>query len=181
MNGNFFDPHYKPSRSAEKYRADQKRDRISSVENAAFVAEFLMNWTGQAARENPAEAFKALRVEARRLAAFEPSSPILRTVGPTRVVRAQQKAGPATTQRLPFRETFPKARFELDGSQKYLSMAGEDLMAEFALTQAKIESWRNEYDEQVSQKKREQLATQLQTQYAKRRDLIALVSHRLQD
>lgn len=177
----YYDPHYKPSRTFEKYKADQNKYRVSVAENSEFVAEFLVHWTKREAREDPAEAFKALRIEARRLAGLKSKRPLLRTIGPVRVKRGKQPKKAMPVPKLPPRETFPKARFELDSSQKYLPLSNEALLGEYSATQEKIERWCEQYDGEINPKKREQLASQIQIQYGKRRDLIALIGHRLQE
>ena len=198
----YYDPHYRPDRTAAAYEAEKRRDAVFAKENAAFVAEYLQNWSGGKIKESASEAFKRLRIEARRNRIGKKKNTVgkkalkkkLRAEKQDRKTlpanpRSQSALAPGADKsssaeksriRKAGASSFPRARFELDSSVKYLSYSGEQLLLEYAAVQEKIGRWRDQYDV-IDGKRRMQLATQLQIQYIKRRDLMALISYRLWD
>lgn len=189
----YHDPHFKPPRSAAKYAADQRRDESSARENAAFVAEFLSNYRpGSAGSADPAATFKALRLEARRLSKGNGKA---KAKGKLKVAGGKSNAkGKALTQR-PSRRAPLKSKtdqknvgpnhlktphpwLKRKSSLRYLSMPDGNLLSEYFSIEEKIEQWRQERELSVDARRKAALAEQIQIQYEKRHDVLALIYDR---
>lgn len=185
----YHDPHFKPPRSAAKYEADQRRDASSAGENAAFVAEFLSNYRpSSAGSADPAATFKALRIEARRLSKVIEKGK-LRVAGVDSKVK-DRKLPKKSAKRAPLKSKADNKNVATDkvrtphpwlkrkSSLRYLAMTDGNLLSEYFSIETKIEQWRQERELSVDARRKMVLAEQIQVQYEKRHDLLALIYDR---
>jgi hypothetical protein len=189
--GSFYDPHYKPDRTAAKYRADQKRDQKSTQETSAFVAKYLANWKpGKKGNLDPEATFKALRIEARRMGKLG-THPFPKKSKNKIEDSKHNKKRKTNTSKLNGKQTpqkndkadknQPRPWLNRESSLKYLHVANAELLNSYADCVAKIDRWRIERNESVDEKTRQKLAGQIQIQLEKRRDFLSIISHRLQE
>lgn len=179
------DPHFKPDRTAAKYKADKRKDFASAEENAAFVAEFLAKYRlGPTGTPDPAAAFQALRIEARQLSRQKgkPKTKIKKTkkvIGKSDgytnpKVKVNRQDVPHTQPDKKISHPWLKRR----GSLRYLEFSDAELILEYFSVEVKIDRWRDERASSVDQKRKAVLAAQVQIQYEKRHDLHALIYDR---
>ena len=177
----YYDPHYKPDRTASKYAADKKRDAKSQQATTVAVEKILKKRKKARPQVDPAERFEQQRAEVRRrrlsLEDHKSSRRTLKSLSKAEKkerqaqLRGTRPVRPVVKENTP---NFPKARLELGSSEKFLSLSGEQLLVEYENVESKIDMWRAEYDN-ASEGGKRQLASQLQIQYLKRRDLLALL------
>lgn len=197
----YYDPHYKPDRTAAKYRADQRRDAASTTENAAFVAEFLANYRpGPTGSPDPAATFKALRIEARQLSKGKgkPKNELTKeqktkrklnnelakeqkTKRKRKLAGAAEKAGRTERGKTRAERQGTHPWLKRKGSLRYLQFTDEELLTEFFSVASKIDRWREERAASVDEKRKAVLAGQVQIQYEKRHDLLTLIYYRALD
>ncbi|MBY6157468.1 hypothetical protein [Pseudooceanicola nitratireducens] len=166
----YYDPHYKPDRSPSKYRSDKRLDEIGASEAAAFVAKFLSSFkVDKSGRADPAEVFKALRIEARRLRSTSQQEP-----------EKAKKKKKRNKNRVPVQRNSQPSHpwLKRKSSLKFLKYDDVDLMIEYYSTCSKIERWREERAQSVDEKRKATLAGQVQIQLEKRHDLLALIYDR---
>lgn len=184
----YYDPHFKPDRTAAKYNSDKRKDASSAKENAAFVAEFLAKYRpGRTGTPDPAATFQALRIEARQLSKRK-SKTQTKVKKPKRpkklrgksknstkpIIKANRQEAPHTQSEKKISHPWLKRR----GSLRYLEFSDAELILEYFSVEAKIDRWRDERASTVDQKRKAVLATQVQIQYEKRHDLRALIYDR---
>lgn len=183
----YYDPHFKPDRTAAKYRADQRRDAASERENAAFVAEFLANYRpSPTGSPDPAATFKALRIEARQLSRRKGKlknelAKGKKAKGKRKLRGAAKKARRTETGKSRPEKQITHPWLKRKGSLRYLQFTDEELLSEYFSVESKIERWREERAASVDPKRKAVLAEQVQVHYEKRHDLLALIYDRALD
>ena len=186
----FYDPHYKPDRTAAKYHADQRRDQKSAQETSAFVAKYLANWKpGKQGSPDPEAAFQALRIEARRMGKLR-SNPINRKNNVTAEGLRNRKKRKNSTK-LDNKQTSRQSAkagkntsrpwLKRESGLKYLHISTAELLSSYADCVAKIDRWRIERAATVDEKTRQKLAGQMQVQLEKRSDFLSIISHRIRE
>lgn len=201
----YYDPPRKFDRTAAKYAADKKRDARLAKENRAFVAEFLATHTPpDTGGRDPAATLAALRAAARRerlkkgkgtaktrskpaggkrrrnAKAAQPASPKARSSAATSPKPGMRTATGAATPRSVPPAPPPSQRpwLKRRSSLRFLDLPDEALLEEYFRVVAKIQRWKGERAASVDRKRQEALAEQIQIQYEKRHDLLALISDR---
>jgi hypothetical protein len=184
----YYDPHFKPDRTAAKYKSDKKKDAASAQENAAFVGEFLSRYRpGPTGSPDPAATFQALRIEARQLSKLKgkPQKKVKKPKKPKKfrgTLRSSTKPNVKVDRQESHHSQSEKKVshpwLKRRGSLRYLEFTDEELILEYFSVEAKIDRWRDERASSVDHKRRAVLATQVQIQYEKRHDLRALIYDR---
>ena len=170
----YFDPHYKPDRTAVKYRADRRFDEKSAKENAAFVAAFLQDWAREpTGSSDPAATLKALRTEARRLKKLPHPTKKRRPKEPPSLKKQAYAAG---AKRVKFP---PHPWLHRKSSLNLLRLSDAELLEEYRKSVQKIKLWREERSEASDLTRKRVLADQVQVQLEKRNDIAAILYDRM--
>ncbi len=183
---NYYDPNYKPDRTASKYKADSKRDAASARETADFVQNFLERWRREPlANEDPAATFQALRTEMRSLKRQSKNKSKFKKSDrkPKNKKRRRRSVSKTGTEVLSTsHEYHPPApsrpRLKRHSSLKYWKSADEQLLMDYVLCEDKIEAWRMERLQAVNARRKAVLADQIQVQLEIRHDLLTVLQER---
>ncbi len=182
----YYDPHYKPDRTAAKYKADKNRDATSARETAEYVQKFLKRWRGNPkVNEDPAGTFRALRVEMRNLNLRSRKKPEYQR--PDKIQRTKKRkrgkgasANPSGAS--PWERNKPQAtgrpRLKRQSSLKYWKSENEQLLIDYVQCEDKIEAWRAERKQAVDARRKAVLADQIQVQLEIRQDLLIVLHER---
>ncbi len=183
---NYYDPNYKPDRTAAKYRADKTKDAASARETEDFVQKFLERWRREPlANEDPAATFQALRTEMRSLRRQRKNSPKSQKFDKKPINKRRKKRGVYKThpdvlssakRRDPPVPRLP--RLKRQSSQKYWKSEDEQLLIDYVLCENKIDAWRAERMETVDARRKAVLADQIQVQLDIRQDLLTVLHER---
>lgn len=192
----YYDPHYKPDRSPSKYRADKRRDELAAADATAFVAKFLATYQPKKpGSSDPAAVLKALRTEARRQGktrkrGHSSAKGTLHSKPNKKNPRRQNKKNTRDKARdlrhlprNPESKEKPPAHpwLKRKSSLKFLKVSDEELLTEYFSICDKIECWRAERSKTTDQRRRSVLAEQVQVQFEKRHDLLAIICDRTID